>query len=92
VGPLNEQGAITVYPNPVENKTAQIRFNGNIQGAYLIKVTNAVGQVVMQKTITTNANGETKSLSLGSGTASGNYQMSVYAPDGSEETIRLLVK
>ena len=92
VGPVNEAGAIAVYPNPVENKTAQIRFNGNIQGAYQIKVTNNVGQVVAQKTITTNANGETKSLSLGSNIASGNYQMSVYAPDGSEEMIQLLVK
>jgi len=68
--------AITVYPNPVKNKTMNLNFDGLPKGNYNLLVTAADGKTVFTNTVSLSGKG-TKSILLSKAMAAGMYSVSV---------------
>jgi hypothetical protein len=67
----------TVYPNPVKEGVVSLQITNAEKGIYTIKVYNAGGQEVANKTIASNGSSITTTLTLGNGMAKGNYKMQI---------------
>jgi hypothetical protein len=65
----------SLYPNPVIGKSVTISLTGVRQGQYNVRVINANGQDVYQKTIVNQSTGVTQTLQLPSVIKSGIYTM-----------------
>jgi predicted outer membrane repeat protein len=83
-------GKITVAPNPVTGRTANIQFNNKPEGAYKVTFANAAGQIVYSTTVNHTGNSSTQQVKLPK-LAQGTYQMQVTAADGKTESQRIVV-
>ncbi len=90
--PVKTAGTITVYPNPVVDKIANIRFSNMEAGTYQIRLINNLGQVADQSSILIHSASESKALKIARGIPSGNYQMSIVSPDGKESVQQLFIQ
>jgi hypothetical protein len=69
---------VQLYPNPVTTNRFNIQFNGIDGGPYMIEVTNAQGQQVVQRTVNINSKGQTiTSINLPAIAAKGIYIVKV---------------
>jgi hypothetical protein len=82
VSAANLTTSISVYPNPVVDKTLNIHFANQPVGRYQIQLVNQLGQIVYKGIADINNNNETKSVILGKAMASGNYKLLVVSGDG----------
>ena len=85
------QGGVTISPNPVVNKIANVRFSNKLNGAYHISIFNASGQQVLSKLISYEGQNNL-SLELPLNIQSGAYQMVVMSEDGSKDVTTMIVK
>ncbi len=70
-------GIISVYPNPVVNKTVNISFKAQPGGLYKIKLINQLGQVVYSTDIQVTGSVFVKPLNLNQDIISGHYLLSI---------------
>ena len=68
--------AVSIYPNPVTNKTINLYFNGSLQGRHTIEVLASDGKRVVSKSIALSSKLQTESVQLPTGT-SGMYMIHV---------------
>lgn len=93
VGSSNNKPAITVYPNPVKDKTLQVRFEQQGSGRYQLQLLATNGQTVFVKELLLNNNSnQVQTLAIPQQLSVGNYQLKIQKPDGSVETIKLWVE
>ena len=83
--------AITVYPNPVINKTVSVQFSEMKQGVYQLRLVNRSGQVLFTRSVTHAGGNATQSLALPTGIATGNYQLEISRPGSKKTTISLFI-
>ena len=67
----------TVYPNPVKDGIVSLQMSNVEKGIYTVKIFNNAGQEVANRTITSNGGSSTQTITLGKGTAKGNYKMQI---------------
>ena len=79
---------ITVYPNPVVNKTISVQFANMDKGVYELKLVNLLGQVVFAQNLTHTGGSGTQTVNLVN-VASGNYRMEITNPDNTR-TVKAL--
>lgn len=91
VAGIKKAGVISVYPNPVVNKTINISFAEQPEGLYKIKLINQLGQVVYSTDLQVTGNAFVKSLSLKSDIISGNYLLSITDAALVKETEQLFI-
>ncbi|MCP9751987.1 hypothetical protein [Ferruginibacter sp. HRS2-29] len=84
-------GSISVYPNPVEDKTAQLVFTGQEQGTYSIQFSNVAGQVIASTKVKVTASNVVVPVQLPANTAAGIYQMKVAKENGKGVTSQVVV-
>jgi hypothetical protein len=70
-------GQLTLSPNPVQNKQANILLHQTKSGLYNLQVYDAAGQLVVQQTIMHQAGKKTYALQLPAQLARGTYQLIV---------------
>jgi hypothetical protein len=85
------QGGVTIIPNPVVNKIANVRFSNKLNGGYQISIFNASGQQVLSKLISYEGQ-NSFSIALPLSIQSGAYQMVVMSEDGSKDVTTMIVK
>ena len=73
--------AITVYPNPVINRSITVQFTDMEKAVYQLRLINATGQVVFIKSINHSGGSTAQTIMLGAGLAKGNYQLEFIKPD-----------
>lgn len=84
--------SVLVYPNPVEDKIAQLHFVNVTSGDYLISVYNSLGQRINQTAVAVTGSSAVSSIKLDKNISSGNYKMEVLMPDGTKQTQNLIIK
>ncbi|MEI8053838.1 MAG: PKD-like domain-containing protein, partial [Bacteroidota bacterium] len=84
--------SVLVYPNPVEDKIAQLHFVNVTSGDYQISVYNSLGQRINQSVVTITGSSVVTSIKLDKHISSGNYKMEVLMPDGTKQTQNLIIK
>lgn len=83
---------ITVYPNPVINKTMSIQFSDMAKGNYQLRLINTIGQTVFTQQLThTGANGS-QTVGLGTKLAAGSYRLEIIKPDNSRIVQAITIK
>lgn len=82
---------ITVYPNPVINKTATVQFSDIEKGVYQLRLVSKTGQVLFTKSVSHAGGNATQLLALPNGIAAGNYQLEISKPGSKKTTISLFI-
>ena len=90
--PVKSNAGITIYPNPVENKTIHIQFNNQQPGNYNIQLTNKLGQLVYNSNIQLGANEMARFLPLDETVTAGNYQISIIAGNGVKTVQQVMIQ
>jgi hypothetical protein len=67
----------TVYPNPVKDGIVSLQMSNVEKGVYTVKIYNNAGQEVANRRIVSNGGSATETITLGKGTAKGNYKMQI---------------
>jgi subtilisin-like proprotein convertase family protein len=75
------QRPLSVYPNPVINKTMHIDFGSEQPGTYKIELISTAGQVVF-KSAHTIAKSAVDEVRLPASLSAGNYQLRITGPEG----------
>jgi hypothetical protein len=92
VSGIEKQSSISVYPNPVINKSIQLSFTNKLGGNYSARLVNNLGQVVQTWKMAMNSNSEVHALTIGHSIASGNYILKVQHETGEESVIRIMIQ
>jgi hypothetical protein len=92
VAHLKLPASISVYPNPVVGKKLIVQFNNIHAGYYNMELTNKLGQAIYREIFNVTSNRYVKTIILANATPSGNYQLSIYASDGSKTVEELFIK
>ncbi len=82
----------SVYPNPVVNKTMNIRFSNQPEGTYSLQLRNQLGQVVYQSQVELTGKNGLQKVQLGANLAPGSYQLTIRAETGASTVIQLLIQ
>lgn len=82
---------ISVYPNPVVNKTLQVSFRNKLAGNYQLQLLNSAGQVTYEQRIAVNGNHFTKSILIAAVPA-GYYSLVIIGEDGSKKLEGIVVE
>ena len=80
VAAVNEAGSITVAPNPVKERSMNIRFIGQQPGKYNLEILNGLGQVVHAGTVTVGTSQDLFKIQLPLSVITGTYNLSVTGP------------
>jgi hypothetical protein len=73
----NEQGKITIYPNPVSNNQFVLQFGKIAAGNYNVTLTNVMGQTIMQHSVNVQADDQVETIYLKPTMARGVYLIKV---------------
>lgn len=87
----NGQQGITVYPNPVVNKSISLEFRDMNAGKYQVSYTNNAGQVVYKRTIQHLGGYNTYTSPLPSVITPGVYRLVITAADGATRTSSTII-
>ncbi|MCP9751960.1 choice-of-anchor D domain-containing protein [Ferruginibacter sp. HRS2-29] len=91
VAPLSTKAYISVYPNPVEGKTAQLVFANQPAGLYQVQVINNLGQVIYNGSVKVSGYNFIYPIVLGAKTTQGNYEVKVVKEDGKVSVQKIIV-
>ncbi len=75
--------AVTVYPNPVVNRTVSVQFTDMEKGIYQLRIVSTTGQVVFTQTINHSGGSAVQTVKPGETISAGNYIMDIIKPDNS---------
>ena len=78
---LKPETSITIYPNPVVNKTMQVQFTGMAKGIYQLRLISMMGQVQFVQQLNITEGGSQQSIKLGNNIAVGTYRLEIIKPD-----------
>ncbi len=73
----DSKGDITVYPNPVINRTINLQFNNQPKGTYIVKLMDALGQQLVTSTIIHLGGSATQTIQLPVTVSKGIYHLKV---------------
>ena len=83
------RSGITVYPNPVVNKSILVRFNNMDKGFYQLKLINTAGQVVHVQQLNYPGGNGTQTLNLSQQLLAGSYQLQILNPGKGQTVIAI---
>jgi hypothetical protein len=91
VSPQRSNPAIVVYPNPVQDRTIQLRFDNKEKGKYALQLINASGAVLFNGSVTIQQTTLVKAIALPASIAAGQYKLRLVGPFGEQEEINLSI-
>ena len=86
----NGSPLITIYPNPVINKTIAVQFTDLNNGIYQLRLINSIGQVVFTQQLAHTGASETQTVGLGN-VPGGNYRLEIIKPDNTRMVRALII-
>jgi hypothetical protein len=78
---INSDQFISIYPNPIKNKTLNIYFNQNKTNQYSIEILDMLGHKIQKTNINTSSTKANYSIQLNPSIQAGNYQIIVSGKD-----------
>ncbi|MFZ4058080.1 MAG: beta strand repeat-containing protein [Ferruginibacter sp.] len=88
----NVKAGIAVFPNPITDGTIGLQMNNLTKGTYTVVVTNAIGQRLISKTIQHDGGSVTETIQPSSNLAKGMYQLTLIAPDQTQQVTKVIVQ
>ncbi len=82
---------ITVYPNPVKNKTVNLQLTNMDKGSYNVRLLNDAGQVMMTSQFIHNGGSAYQKIVLSQGIRNGSYRMEVIGDGGHRSTQNMVI-
>lgn len=67
--------AVSVYPNPVSNKTFKVQFEKVPAGRYHLQLTDALGKTVLVRSLNIGTTGQVETIQLAKAAAAGVYMI-----------------
>ena len=92
IDPVKLIPGITVYPNPVVDKTMHIKFINQIPGNYSVQLIGRSGQLVYTGTIQLTGSDMIKSIQLNESIATGSYQLHIVSAEGIGSIQQVVIK
>ncbi len=86
------QASFDIYPNPVTDHHATMKFSYCKSGEYMLKLYDLQGKQLMQNTISVNSGTENKTLRLDKKIPAGVYQLELTSSDGLRYSNRIIIK
>ncbi len=83
---------ISVYPNPVVDKSVHVYFRNQEEGTYAVQLTNKLGQVVYNGQVQVSGTLVHKVIALGKAVSSGQYQLTITAQNGARTIQKLVIE
>lgn len=83
--------SITVYPNPVVDKTIQLHFVNQPIGTAKIQLINKLGQQVYNSDVEIDQINNTRPIKLNGNLVSGNYQLVIITADGRKTMLQIMI-
>ena len=84
--------SFVVYPNPVENKTINIRFDNVPTGPCKLELINTAGQLVYATNIKIADGHNVQSFRIRNNVASGNYKLIIVSEEGRQFVQHIVIK
>jgi len=81
---------IIAYPNPISNGIIGLAFNNIPAGKYQYRILNSVGQEIQTGSINHPGGNATSHVQLDKGATRGSYQVELFGPDQTKETISII--
>jgi hypothetical protein len=91
ISPQNDEGSITIYPNPVTGQTIHFLLNENENGLYHINIYNTLGQCVFATQIMNDGSGTAKTIFLNNNVQGGIYYFELISPRAERKIFKLFV-
>ena len=92
VSPVKTGKDISVYPNPVVDKSVHIYFRNQEEGTYQVQLTNKLGQVVYNGKVSVSGTMMHKVIVLGNTVSTGQYQLTITAQNGARTIQKLVIE
>ncbi len=92
IRPNGNRSVMTVYPNPVEDKTIVLRTGKALPGKYDLQLVNNMGQVVYTHTVAVNMNNETVILPVKANLSKGSYHLIITGAGEQPRFVNLFIK
>jgi hypothetical protein len=89
---VNRAAGISVYPNPVNDKTIHITFTNQKKGKYILELTNKLGQLICKNIFYIDQINVLQTMRPVGIMASGTYQLSITKADGSNLIVHVVVR
>ncbi|MFZ4058665.1 MAG: T9SS type A sorting domain-containing protein [Ferruginibacter sp.] len=83
---------MVVYPNPVQNNSIHVMMQQPTAGKYAVQLTNAIGQVLYNKTIQVTAGSSTYTIEPATHLVSGMYQLEIVSEMGVKQVLQVVVE
>ncbi len=88
----NDNGEIAINPNPVKDNTINIILSNQEPGIYTCQLTNLIGQVLYTKELFINQSQVIEMIKPATELPQGSYQLVILKPNGSKETLQVIVQ
>ena len=84
--------AVSIYPNPVVNKTIGMTFTDMAGGMYIARLRNPLGGTILTKMINHTAGTTVENISLDRYTVPGIYQLEITGPGNTVKNLKVIVR
>ncbi len=91
VNTLEKEGTVTIYPNPVTNKSINVYFKNMALGKYALSVVTYSGKLLYNENIIIDGSLTNKKIIVNNKLASGNYLLRVTDANGTSEYVTMTV-
>ena len=86
------QGAITIYPNPIQGNIVNLQFTNQVTGLYKLRLINNNGQVVYLGNLLVNSPNNSQTFFTNTKLADGIYQLEIKNPDNRVQVKKAIVQ
>ncbi|HEX8331270.1 MAG TPA: T9SS type A sorting domain-containing protein [Segetibacter sp.] len=84
------KSGVTVYPNPVSEKSFNLQLNNKEKGTYTLRLINSAGQLVFSSMVNHSGGSSSQNVQLNKELPKGIYQLEITGEDRAKETIRII--
>lgn len=82
---------VSIYPNPVSNRTIALQFRDMVAGVYRLRLLNNMGQAMMTTEFSHPGGTATKTIELDKDIRAGTYHMEIIKPDNTKTVQKLVI-
>ncbi|HEX8331268.1 MAG TPA: T9SS type A sorting domain-containing protein [Segetibacter sp.] len=81
---------VTVYPNPLTDKSFNLQLNNKEKGTYTLRLINSAGQLVFSSVVSHSGGSSSQTVQLNKELPKGIYQLEITREDRAKETITII--
>jgi hypothetical protein len=88
---IGKNATVQIYPSPVKGNSMNLQIANSVAGNYEVRLTNLMGQVMLQKRIGHTGGSANIAITLPQAVTTGQYQVEILGADGSKKVQQVLI-